>query len=44
MQSNKKVSPNPKLQTTMDLLVEGGADLSTIFSQGSLLKVVTKIG
>ncbi|ROT47043.1 IS256 family transposase [Candidatus Cardinium hertigii] len=42
MQSKKKDPINPKLQAAIDLLLEGGADLSTIFSQEGLLKVLTK--
>ncbi|WP_123662554.1 hypothetical protein [Candidatus Cardinium hertigii] len=42
MQSKKKDPINPKLQAAIDLLLEGGADLSTIFCQEGLLKVLTK--
>lgn len=42
MQSKKKAPTNSKVQAAIDLLLEGGADLSTIFAQDGLLKVLTK--
>ena len=42
MHSKKKDPLNRKIQAAIDLLLEGGADLSTIFAQDGLLKVLTK--
>lgn len=42
MQSKKKDPCNSKVQSAIDLLLEGGADLSTIFAQDGLLKVLTE--